>query len=155
MKAQFGEFDAIVVSRMYVYLIESKWDHRRPSSTLRNEPHQVQKLRHNVFSWYLTHWNEKYYGDWSGFRERYIEDEELKHRLGKKIPATKSTLSENLEFILGKILNYCISFSGQKDIKNILLFFHYKKPPRIKVRDFELVGIDYGGYVDGNFIRLN
>jgi hypothetical protein len=66
-KAVFGEFDAIIVSLENIYLIESKWDNlskfNKDELILRGE----QKLRHQIFSWYLTHWNKKYSNDWKRF----------------------------------------------------------------------------------------
>ena len=76
--AEFGEFDAILVSLENIYLIESKWD-----NFSRFQKHEItlsaeQKLRHLIFSWYITHWNKKYCNNW----ESFVKEQE--YRFGKK-----------------------------------------------------------------------
>ena len=68
--AVFGEFDAIVASPSNIFLIESKWDNldkfKEEELVLREE----QSLRHRIFAWYLTNWNENFRGKW----ERFVKE---------------------------------------------------------------------------------
>jgi len=152
--AIFGEFDAIIGSLENIYLIESKWDNligfKEEELTLRKE----QIIRHQIFSWYLTHWDTKYVNKWTDF--------EIEHRpsfnfKGKKIAPPNSVLAANLEFILSRLLQCCRKLPTENNIKNVLLFF-YKggSKPAFKVdRSFELVPIEYGQEISANFISLS
>ena len=81
--AEFGEFDAILVSSENIYPIESKWDNlsrfKNGKITIRPE----QKMRHCIFSWCITHWDEKYSNDWENFMKEQIRD------FQKKFPRKK------------------------------------------------------------------
>lgn len=150
----FGEFDAIIVSPNNVYLVESKWDnltkHKKDEVRLGRE----QELRHQIFSWYLMNWNNKYSGKW----ERFVENHKDKFRFQRKtIPSKDSLLATNLEFILAKALKHCKAISPKR-IKNVLLFFHDgKKPKKLSKisKAFKVVTIDYGKSTEGNFINLS
>jgi len=150
----FGEFDAILVSLENVYLIESKWDNlavfRNGEITIRRE----QEIRHQIFSWYLTHWNKRYSNDWGSFVKEYQDDFQKKFD-GKIIARSGKLLATNLEFILNEILEKCKRVSPD-NIKNVLLFFYNaekSKPPRIG-KGFTLIPIDYGKEILGNFVTL-
>jgi len=153
-KAVFGEFDAIIVSSENIYLIESKWDNlgefNKDELILRGE----QKLRHQIFSWYLTHWDKKYSNDWKRFIKEQQPDFQKKFK-GKTIAPVGKLLVKNLEFILTKSVERCEKISSD-NIKNILLFFYNteksKKPT--KIRDFTLIPIDYSKAIQGNFVAL-
>jgi len=151
----FGEFDAIIVSLENIYLIESKWDNLSKSNKdeliLRGE----QTLRHQIFSWYLTHWDKKYSGHWESFEEKHQDKFKFN---GKTMPQKDSLLATNLEFILTKSLEHCKAISSD-NIKNVLLFFYNdakksKKPPKIS-KDFKLIPIDYSKAIKGNFVTLS
>ena len=150
----FGEFDAIIVSSRNIYLIESKWDnltqHRKDEIKLGQE----QKLRHEIFSWYLMHWDKKYSGHWESFRENYRDKFKFQR---KTMPLKNSLLAKNLEFILTKSLKHCKTISPN-NIKNVLLFFHNnrkpKKLPRIS-KAFKVIPIDYSKETEGNFVILS
>lgn len=136
----FGEFDAIIASKENNYLIESKWDNHAEFKDVEFILRKEQTLRHKVFSWYLTHWNKKYLGNWQSFISKYknigIED--------KTIAPTDSLLSRNLEFILNKIQNRCENIS-ESNIKNIFLFFYNseKSTYPTKINDsFRVIQID-------------
>lgn len=152
-KAVFGEFDAIIASQENIYLIESKWDNLskfdKDELILREE----QELRHQILSWYLTHWNKKYSKDWECFVTENQNDFEFE---GKTIAPTNSLLAKNLEFILTKSLKHCQKFS-QNNIKNMMFFFYNakkSKPPKKISRGFTLIPIDYSEETTGNFVVL-
>ena len=148
----FGEFDAILVSKENVYLIESKWDNlvefRNDEYVLRDE----QKLRPEIFSWYLTHWNKKYSGDWQSFIDENQNDFSFRE---KKIAPRGSLLARNLESVLIKLQEHCGNLSSN-NIKNILLFFHNtRNNPPIKTNgNFTAIPIDYSKEIKGNFVTL-
>jgi hypothetical protein len=150
----FGEFDAIIVSLKNIYLIESKWDNlsefNKDELVLRGE----QTLRHQILSWYLTHWNKEYYGHWERFVEKHRDNFRFEE---KTMPQKDSLLAINLEFILTKSLEHCKTISFD-NIKNVLLFFYStkkkSKPPTKTNRTFKRIPIDYSEIVEGNFVTL-
>jgi len=149
----FGEFDAVVASSKNVYLIESKWDSLRQSGKRKIALTKAQKLRHEIFSWYLTHWDKRYRGHW----ESFIEEHRDEFKFGRRtMPQRNSLLAANLEFILTKSLEQCKTIS-RDNIKDILLFFHNakkpKKPSRVD-KPFKLVPIDYSRDTRDNFVVL-
>lgn len=153
--AEFGEFDAIIASRENVYLIESKWDnlgkYDRKSLFLGEE----QVLRHEIFSWYLLHWNKKYRNDWQCFVDQNKSDFKFE---GKPLVTQKdgkqNLLATNLEFILDKLKEHC-NLSSQDNIKNVLVFFYRQNissPPSKTERNFKIIPVDYGKDLEGNFV---
>ena len=153
-KAVFGEFDAIIVSLENIYLIESKWDNLSEFNKDELIIREEQKLRHQIFSWYLTHWNKKYSNDW----KRFVKEQQpnfQKEFKGKTIAPVGKLLARNLDFILTKSVEQREKISSD-NIKNILLFFYNaeksKKPTKIK--DFTLIPIDYSKEIQGNFVDL-
>ncbi len=154
----FGEFDAIIVSSKNVYLIESKWDKLGQSKKDRFALGKIQTLRHQIFSWYLTHWDKEYSGHWDNFVEKHQDDFKKNFRSeGKTIPQKGKLLAKNLEYVLTKSVEYCRTITCH-NIKNVLLFFHSnkKKPkPQIETRGaFTLIPIDYSEEVEDNFVTL-
>ena len=137
----FGEFDAILVSLENIYLIESKWDNltkfNNDEFTLREE----QTLRHRIFSWYLTHWNQRYYKNWANF----VIEQQLEFKFqGKTIAPSGSLLATNLELILNETLRYCKQITPN-NIKNVMLFFYNKEkssPPFKTSKEFTLIPIE-------------
>ena len=150
----FGEFDAIIVSPKNIYLIESKWDNLTEYRKYEIKLGQEQKLRHEIFSWYLMHWNKKYSGRWESFRENYRGKFKFQR---KTMPLKGSLLATNLEFILTKSLKHCKAIS-RNNIKNVLLFFHNakkpKKLPKIS-KAFKVIHIDYSKETKDNFVTLS
>jgi len=148
----FGEFDAIILSSKNIYLIESKWDNLTKYGKDEIKLRQEQKRRHEIFSWYLIHWDKKYSGHWGSFRENY----KGKLIMGRTIPSEGSLLATNLEFILTKVSKHCKAISHKK-IKNVLLFFYNskktKKPPKIS-KTFKVIPIDYSKETQDNFVTL-
>jgi len=155
--AVFGEFDAILVSSENIYLIESKWDNLRRFKKDKVILDKEQKLRHRIFSWYITHWDKKYCHNWKSFVKEQQYEFQKKFRT-KNIAPTGSLLATNLEFILNKLLEHCKRFSSVDNIKNVLLFFYNKEkstPPSKINRPFKLVSIDYNQEITGNFVTLD
>ena len=155
--AEFGEFDAILVSSENIYLIESKWDNfsrfKNDEIPLRPE----QKIRHRIFSWYVTHWDKKYSSNWESFVKEQMDDFEKEFKK-RRIAPTGSLLAINLEFILTMLQKRFGKFSSERNIKNVLLFFYNKNlstPPTKISEDFNLVSIDYRQEITGNFITLD
>jgi len=153
--SEFGEFDAIVASLENIYLIESKWDNLSIKENYKVKIKNVQQLRHDIFSWYLTHWHKKYLGRWEDFVIEQESNFNFKRKLLKK---KNSLLRRNIEFILNELLEHCRQFSGKDNIKNVLLFFYNdEKKPKLpdKIRIFNLVKIDYSKELGENFITLS
>jgi hypothetical protein len=149
----FGEFDAIIASKENIYLIESKWDNLTEFDDTELILRKEQTLRHEIFSWYLTHWNRKYFGNWQAFTSKHRNDFKIDN---KTIALKDSLLSRNLESVLNKIQEHCESIS-ESCIKNVLLFFYdaKKSKPLIKINDsFKLIPIDYSREIKDNFVIL-
>ena len=111
----------------------------------------AQTLRHEVFSWYLTHWNKKYYGNWQTFINEHQNDFKFKN----KTIARNSLLARNLESVLSNLQEHCPNFSPDI-IKNVLLFFHGAKntPPTKTNKGFTPILMDYSKEIKGNFVTL-
>lgn len=155
--AEFGEFDGILASSENIYLIESKWDNlskfEKDEITIRPE----QKLRHQIFSWYITCWDRKYSNDWENFIKGHTNDFQKKFP-EKKITPPNKLLTTNLQFILNSLQKHCLKYSSEQNIKNILLFFYNKNkstPPTKITKGFTLISIDYSKEINGNFITLD
>jgi hypothetical protein len=156
--SEFGEFDAILVSLENIYLIESKWNNLSAFKEGKIVIKPEQKLRHHIFSWYVTHWDGKYEYDWKSFFEEqrnHFQKEFGKYK--KTIPHNDTVLARNLQFVLSKLRKHCVKFSSPQNIKNILLFFYNKNKsttPVLNTEEFDLISIDYSKEIEGNFIEL-
>ena len=150
---EFGEFDAIVASFKKVYLIESKWDNLSGSNRNREPLKHVQRLRHRVFSWYLTNWNKGYLNDWQRFLNEKRRDFEKSFK-DEKVIAEKGLLIENLQLVLSMLLGHCREFNGEQSIRNALLFFYHKSSPlSMKSKGFKMVNFPYSPFA-GAFIKI-
>ncbi len=137
-------------------MIESKWDNLANSKNEKITLRKEQKVRHQIFSWYLTHWDEKYSKNWENF-EKEQKDYFQKDFEGRRLAPTDSITATNLEFTLSMILKHFGKAPSELSIKNILLFFYNKKhsvPPTKIPNGFILVAIDYSKEITGNFIYL-
>ena len=155
--AEFGEFDGILISTENIYLIESKWDNLATSQNDRLILRKEQIFRHQIFSWYLTNWHNKYSRKWERFEKEHA-DSFQKNFERKNIAPTGSLMAGNLEFILSSILKHFEKVPPEHRIKNVLLFFYNKKyssPPTKIPNGFNLVSIDYGKEITGNFVSLD
>jgi len=155
--AEFGEFDAILVSSENIYLIESKWDNLASFKNSKITLRQEQKMRHRIFSWYILHWDEKYSDDWECFVKEQKDDFQKEFKKRRIAPAG-SLLATNLEFILTMLQKHFGEVSSEQNIKNVLLFFHNRNkstPPTKITKGFNLVAIDYSEEIRVNFIPLD
>jgi hypothetical protein len=152
-KAEFGEFDAILVTTKAVYLIESKWDNLLENRKVVIELNDVQILRHKIFSWYYNNWKGRI--EWNKFVERY--ENEFEEEFGKwrrKIAPSKSLLSENLQYLLNQMHN------PNKELKNLLLYFYRQElgRPSILVKSGKLrflsLPIGYQTVEKSNYIEI-
>jgi len=153
----FGEFDAILASSESIYLIESKWDNLTAFNNDKITLNEEQRLRHRIFSWYLTHWNREYHGNWENFVKEQKNDFQKEFKGHKKTMAFNSLLATNLEFILNKLLEHRKRFAP-KNVKNVLLFFYNKeksRPPSKIYRIFKVIPIDYSEETTGNFVSFD
>ena len=149
----FGEFDAIIASKQNVYLIESKWDNHNDfkNKEFSLENHQI--LRHQIFAWYLTHWNKKYSGNWQTFIDEKKENFPFPN---KTIAPNGSLLAQNLEQILTRIQEHC-GYLSESSVKNVFLFFYnsQKSTYPTKTNDsFKLIHIPYSREIEGNFVTM-
>lgn len=154
--AEFGEFDAILATLKNVYLIESKWDgFRRWNARASILLGEAQKLRHQVFLWYLTHWNVKYSGYWKSFKRDHNIN--FQNQFEKKLAQAGRLLARNLEAILTRINEHCGKLKPE-NIKNVLLFFYNKEikssPPTRVTEGFELVNLDYSKALEKRLVVL-
>jgi hypothetical protein len=148
----FGEFDAIIASPQNIYLIESKWDNLVESKKNEIVIRREQLMRHQIFTWYLTHWKKKYSNEWVEFIEEQQSTFNFRRRT---IAPANSLLAKNLEFVLSKLLECCKAFSSDNNVKNILLFFYRgKSRVPVKIKAFTPIAIDYGKEGPSNFISL-
>lgn len=99
--ASFGEFDAILSTKVATYLIESKWDGSSEATSKGVSLTKTQERRHKVFHWYLQ--NLKTGDKWSDFMKANQEafQKEFKQ---KRIPTDRSELAKNIQFIAKNIL---------------------------------------------------
>ena len=139
-RAEFGEFDAVIVTPEKAYLVESKWDGSNasfPNNMLKLE--DVQTRRHEIFRWYHENWKGE---DWGEFVRKHAR--EFKEKFEKNIAREGSLLSKNLMTVLNKT-------RGRK-LVDVLLFLHRREPPRIQT-NFRIVTIKYE-LADGEYIEL-
>jgi len=116
---QFGEFDAILSSERWIYLIESKWDGSpavNPQGLVQLEPRQL--LRHGIFRWIWDRWHVQNPPSWASFR---LANEQGFQAVfgGKPLAPVGSKLARNLEHILR-----CLAGRSARKVQNLLLYFH-------------------------------
>jgi len=111
-RAEFGEFDAILITYQKAYLIESKWDgggkRKRIVKLAKN-----QVKRHKIFAWYHSNW-KKEIGWQKLIEEKTSEFQKLFPE--NKIAPNGSILQENL--------NEVLSLINRKPLQNVLMYFH-------------------------------
>lgn len=149
-RAEFGEFDFVVLSPKNLYLGESKWDRsseKIEDGVLRLQPEQIR--RHEAFKRYIDHWAYGNYADWEEFREK------AQSLMDKPIPEAETRLAANLQTVLGVIKEH---FGSRPAILDVLLYFHEadaRGQPPVRASDgFELVCIDCSAAMRGNFVTF-
>lgn len=145
----FGEFDAILITSDYTYLIESKWDW---SSDLRQGLKDHQIRRHRILAWLKENWESKKWENWDEFVKEKNEDFKkcFKYEMEKEgqletrwkylpsehdVSGRPTKLARNLQTILGKI-------QGKKLI-DVLLVFYENEEIGIKQEGFKIVQMKY------------
>src|SRR6266545_6063474 len=115
LRAEFGEFDAIVVARSAAYLVEAKWS---TSAELEDRVVRLrpeQRRRHRVFRSYFHAWNKLIPPDWETVRADH--GPEFRHEFpGMTIPSAGTTLARNLEFVLKRVTD------SPRALLDVLLF---------------------------------
>ena len=120
-RAEFGEFDSILLTDENAYLIESKWDGNGQRKHRVNLD-KTQVKRHNIFAWYLNNWIDK--TDW----DQFIADksEEFTHLFPEnKIAPTSSILKKNLVEVMSQV--------GKKTLNNVLMYFYCDEPQDLRL----------------------
>lgn len=150
----YGEFDAIIVTPMMAYLVESKWD-RTGGTSIKLEEHQIR--RHEILEWYHDNWKGEEGEEWDVFARLnnpsfkakftyFVNEKEM----FKYIPYSTdksgepTILTQNLQTILKEIRG--------KKLENVLIFFHRGRLPEIE-KKFKIVKIEYETKL-GNYIEL-
>ena len=151
--SQFGEFDFIILSEEYIYLGESKWNRSSENKDGVLELRSEQKLRHDIFKFYVEEWLKKDYSCWPQFLQdaKYLMKEKVSN---KPLAPASSLLSSNLKTILDIVKNHFVS---TPKIKNVLLYLHNDTSvvlPEIVSDGFNLVLIDYSTDSIDNFIKI-
>jgi len=120
-RAEFGEFDSILIAAENVYLIESKWD-GNDQRKKRVNLHKTQVKRHKIFSWYFNNWEDG--GDW----DQFISDKSgdfTSHFPENEIASTSSILKKNLVEVM--------SLVGKRSLHNVLMYFHCGDPQDLRL----------------------
>ncbi len=140
IRAEFGEFDAIIVTPKTAYLVESKWDGSNASfkdNILKLE--EVQIRRHKIFRWYHENWKKE---NWTEFIQKH--DYEFRKDFGKNIaPAEELAQQKPADYL---------KRTQRKELIDVLLFFHRREPPKIET-SFKIVTLKYR-LADGEYTKL-
>jgi hypothetical protein len=147
-RAEFGEFDFIILARDLLYLGESKWD--RSSEEIKKGVLKLraeQTRRYEVFKFYIDHWA---YGDYSIWAEFVEKTQPL---ISKRLAPAGSLLASNLQTVLGAIRE---RWPSKPTVKDVLLYFHggvsdQPIPQRVG-GDFALVPLDYSEVALDHFV---
>jgi hypothetical protein len=120
-RAEFGEFDSILLADKNAYLIESKWDGNGQRKHRVNLD-KTQVKRHKVFTWYIDNWVDG--TDW----DQFIADKskEFTQRFPEnKIAPTSSILKKNLVEVMSQV--------GKKTLHNVLMYFYCNEPQELRL----------------------
>lgn len=136
-----------------MYLGESKWNRSSENKDGLLELRDEQKLRHEIFRFYVEEWVRGDFSNWGSFLQKAEEDIKGKGFI-KPLAPEKSLLSSNLQTILQIIKSH---FFSTPKTRNVLLYLHSGESTDLPKRvsdGFELILIDYS--VDGldNFIKI-
>jgi len=119
-RAEFGEFDTILVTDQKAYLIESKWDGNGKRKT-RVKLAKNQVKRHKIFSWYHSNWKKGI--DWDNFiKEKTSEFQTLFPE--NKIAPNGSILKQSILEVLSLI--------DGKPLQNVLMYFYAENQQGIR-----------------------
>jgi len=145
-----GECDAILVTPLCAYLIESKWSGSKELSDGKLAPRQDR--RHNMIKWAAERWdgNQQFDEFCDLNRQKFNEDFD-----GKELAPTESGVFNRLFYILNKA--HELSYDGIIRTKNILLVILEKNArikPIVVPRGFELVRLAYDPIDKSNFFIM-
>jgi len=155
---QFGEFDAILITRWALYLIESKWDNASNSPKDAVVLEEVQTRRHTIFTWLRSRWNMTQPGNWEAFRQAAAQDFKAIFPY-RPLANAKRLLSRNLGYLLKLLMQH------PEKIRNVLLYFHRSTvaPPKRVVDGtgavidppFDLICLPYSSLEDTGFFEFS
>lgn len=139
-RAQYGEFDAIIISQQKAYLVEAKWDQ---SGDLSGGLREDQIRRHSIMKWFSQNWDGEKGDEWDQFAQRHNPEFKRTFKFVTKngksetkyIPNSESRVGQNLQTILTEI--------GDREIENVLLIFYRDTPPKAEQEGFITVYIKY------------
>jgi hypothetical protein len=139
-RAQYGEFDAIIISQEKAYLVEAKWDE---SGDLSGGLREDQIRRHKIIEWFGANWNGEVGEKWDEFADKHNPEFKQIFKFvtksgkdeSKYIPSSESRVGQNLQTILGVI--------GNRKVENVLLLFYKDTPPKAEQEGFTTVFIQY------------
>jgi hypothetical protein len=115
--AQFGEFDAILITPLAVYLIESKWDNVSNARKDRVVLDDVQITRHRIFAWLRRKWQERSPRNSDDFRNQ-VQGEFTSTFPNRPLARSDRLLARNLVYLLQRLKDH------PGEIINVLLYFH-------------------------------
>lgn len=147
--AQFGEFDAIVGTKLATYLVESKWHGSGEVSTGTVILRPEQQRRHEIFRWYREQWDAQGGHGWDKFLERAQAKWSSTYPDRKLAPAG-SILATNLEFVLRQLQD-C---GPTVDVALYVGLSEYEAPVETELDNFKLVVIEYEGLDDTGYFEL-
>lgn len=147
--AQFGEFDAIVLTGARTIFVESKWDSSSEfdGSTVILRPEQVR--RHRILRWLVEGWTHG--GSWKDFVDRSADAYALAFD-GMHLAPPRTRLAENLQYLLDEMTR------RQRPVDDVVLYLHREgsTPARaVEPMHFKLVNVAYPVLHGANFIEIN
>jgi len=153
-RAEFGEFDFIVLTERAILLGESKWDGSSEvisDSALNLRPEQ--RNRHEIMRFYINRFAFRPYQTWNEFvaaEASTFSEVGLRKALAPK----GSLLAENLEQVLRRIREH---FRSPPAIIDVLLYLHGAdaRSPSKGPDGFKLVSLDYSVDMKGNMISID
>lgn len=153
--SQFGEFDFIIITKVRVYLGESKWGNSSEIRDLTISLREEQLLRHLLFEIYIQAWLETESRDWDSFSLCVTSKLEITN-IDKLVAPKSSLLQKNIQTVLTSISD---NITNSCEVKNVLLYLYsgnfLKQTPIAVNGNFEIICIDYSEDLKDNFIKLD
>lgn len=151
-KANFGEFDFVILSNNNIYLGESKWDKSKRVSNGLMKLSEVQVRRHSIFRKYITSYFATESLKWSELSSKvnslFVQDD-----IEKSVPKKTTLLAQNILSFLQ--IAQCHFGSTTPEVVNILLYLHCQsKKPNVRVEGFQVVVEDCCDAMEGNFVKI-